>query len=109
MLWARLARGNRKGVILLAGVVHFAVITGSCALEVHAADEFWDVDDTPAAGANRNSLAWAERCVNSCKHECTSNPPRMSLSCRLLRWDIQDDCAYRCVHSCLAEGIRHGE
>ena len=79
------------------------------ALEVGAAEEFFDVRDANVgSGHERNSLQWALTCLHECERVCLTEPPERGPFLRLLRWSERDDCAYRCVHACLAEGKRHG-
>ena len=76
------------------------------ALEVDASAAFYNVSEMP--DGQRNTLDWAIRCLGSCKSACLEDPPARSVSLEVLRWDDEEDCAYRCVHSCLAECVRAG-
>ena len=90
--------------VLLLSLVSLPCV--SMALEVDASAAFYGVSDMP--DGQRDTLDWALRCLGSCKSACLEDPPARNMFLQVLRWDEEEDCAYRCVHSCLAEGIRAG-
>jgi hypothetical protein len=100
------ARG-RSTAQLCCAVLSLAVVPHvSRALEVDAAAAFYPASDMPAG--RRDTLDWALQCLSSCKIACLEDPPARSAFEQALRWDDEEDCAYRCVHACLAEGVRAG-
>jgi hypothetical protein len=100
-------RGSPVAYLVVASVAaSLCALPGGAALEVDAAEAFFDVRFSNEG--ERKTLHWAERCLHACQSACRSDPPQRSASVRLLRWDVDDDCAYRCTHACLAESMKHG-
>ena len=97
-------RSARRGAFLV--LLQAFVPRGSRALEFDAAAAFYPASDMPAG--RRDTLDWALRCLSNCKSACLEDPPARSAFEQALRWDDEEDCAYRCVHACLAEGVRAG-
>ena len=95
----------------MAGAAWMTVLLPAAhSLEVNAADAFFDVKhaETHEYGHARNTMQWAERCFSDCLSDCAADPPERSTSLRLLQWSQSEDCAYRCLHACVGEGMRNG-
>ncbi len=100
-----------KGVITVRRIAIFMALArlsslpGGSALELDAAESFFDCSQIEG---ERHTLGWAESCLTACERACRNDPPSRSAFVQLLRWNRNDDCAYRCTHACLAESIKHG-
>jgi post-GPI attachment to proteins factor 3 len=94
----------RRVAIFLA-LARLSSLPGGSALEVDAAERFFDCSQIEG---ERHTLGWAESCLTACERACRNDPPSRSAFVQLLRWNRNDDCAYRCTHACLAESIKHG-
>uniref|UniRef100_A0A7S0E205 Post-GPI attachment to proteins factor 3 n=1 Tax=Hanusia phi TaxID=3032 RepID=A0A7S0E205_9CRYP len=102
-------RMTRASTFLTLVCSLFAFPPGILGLERFAAASFFDPRSLNETVSPPESLTWAQHCLTSCLRACLQQTDlQLSLALKFLKWDKEEDCAYRCVHTCLSVGVENG-
>ena len=88
--------------------------TASSGLETTAAESFFDLDvEMEQDGISHvpGEVFWAERCLNRCNIACVRKLRHVPIDdpwLKLMQWDREEDCTYRCCQACIGAELKRG-